>query len=50
LTPWSGSFRKYEDRHGSRIPVEGEVEWQLPEGSLPYWKGQLTEIQYDFGD
>ena len=50
LTPWFGSFRKYEDRHGIRIPVEGEVEWQLPEGSLPYWKGQITEIQYDFGD
>jgi len=50
LTPWTGSFRKYEDRHGIRLPLEGEVEWQLPEGSLPYWKGQITEIQYDFGD
>ncbi|MEA3463344.1 MAG: DUF6544 family protein [Bacteroidota bacterium] len=48
-TPWSGVFRKYEDRHGIRIPLEGEVEWHLPEGSLPYWKGQITEIQYDFG-
>jgi len=48
LTPWFGSFRKYEDRHGIRIPVEGEVEWQLPEGSLIYWKGRITEIQYGF--
>jgi len=48
LTPWAGYFRRYEERDGMRIPVEGNVEWQLPDGSLPYWKGRIVEIEYDF--
>ena len=31
-----------------RIPVEGDVEWQLQEGSFPYWKGHIVEVKYDF--
>lgn len=48
LTPWKGHFRNYEEREGMRIPVEGEVEWQLREGSFPYWKGRIVEVMYDF--
>ena len=29
------------------LPSQG-IEWQLPEGSLPYWKGRIFEIEYDF--
>jgi uncharacterized protein DUF6920 len=48
LTPWAGQFRNYEEREGMRIPVEGDVEWRLKEGSFPYWKGRIVEVRYDF--
>ncbi len=48
LTPWAGHFRRYEVRDGMRIPVEGEVEWRPSDGNIPYWKGQITEVDYEF--
>ncbi|MBT8763563.1 hypothetical protein KFV02_06410 [Desulfohalobiaceae bacterium Ax17] len=48
LTPWSGQYRRYEERNGIRIPLEGEVKWELSSGSFPYWKGELVEIEYVF--
>jgi hypothetical protein len=30
-TPWQGRFARYEERDGMKIPIEGEVEWLLPE-------------------
>ena len=46
--PWAGRFWNYEQRGGMMIPIEGEVEWQLPEGHKPYWRGCITEADYDF--
>lgn len=48
LTPWAGHFRNYEERNGIKIPVAGEVEWQLPGGNFPYWRGRVIEVEYDF--
>jgi len=48
LTPWAGRFRNYEERGGMLIPVEAEVEWRLRDGSFPYWKGRIVEVEYDF--
>jgi hypothetical protein len=48
LTPWAGHNRNYQTRDGMRIPVEGEVEWQLPGGRLPYCKLRLVGIEYEF--
>lgn len=45
-TPWHGRFWAYEVRDGMRIPLEGEVAWQLPSGPWPYWRGRITEIAY----
>lgn len=47
-TPWQGRFSTYADRHGMRIPLEGEVEWELPEGPFPYWRGTITDINYEW--
>jgi hypothetical protein len=47
-TPWEGRFTSYSDRGGMRIPTEGEVAWLLPDRRLPYWRGRLTQIVYDF--
>jgi hypothetical protein len=46
--PWQGRFWNYEVRDGMRIPIEGEVEWELPEGRRPYWRGRLTRADFVF--
>lgn len=46
-TPWAGRFRNHAVRNGVRIPLEGEVEWILPAGTLPYWRGRIVAIEYD---
>jgi hypothetical protein len=48
-TPWAGRFRNHAVRNGVRIPLEGEVEWILPTGTLPYWRGRILSIEYDVG-
>lgn len=48
LAAWSGEFWNFQERSGMLIPLEGKVEWQLPTGNLPYWKGHVTEVEYDF--
>ena len=47
-TPWQGRFWDYELTDGLRIPLEGEVAWELPNGLWPYWRGHVTEIAYEF--
>jgi hypothetical protein len=47
-TPWQGRWWNYEVRDGMRVPTEGEVEWQLPSGPLPYWRGKVTDMAYEF--
>lgn len=46
-TPWQGRFWDYEIRGGMRIPLEGEVAWELSDGLWPYWRGRIKEIVYD---
>ena len=46
--PWAGRFWDYQERNGLRIPMQGEVEWQMPEGRAPYWKGRIIEAEYSF--
>jgi hypothetical protein len=46
-TPWEGRFWGYERRHGVIIPTRGEVSWLLPEGPWPYWRGQITNIEFE---
>jgi hypothetical protein len=47
LAAWAGYFGNYEERNGMYIPIEGEVEWQLASGALPYWKGRIIEVEYE---
>ena len=46
--PWQGRFWNYAVRDGMRVPMEGEVAWMLPEGQLPYWRGSITALTYEF--
>jgi hypothetical protein len=45
--PWTGYFQNYEEKNGILIPLDGEVEWNLPEGDQSYWKGRIQKIEYN---
>jgi hypothetical protein len=45
-TPWQGRFTRYAPLGGLRIPLAGEVEWLLPEGAQPYWRGEIVRAEY----
>lgn len=47
-TPWRARMWNYVERDGMLIPLEGEVAWLLPQGQLPYWRGRITRIDYEF--
>lgn len=46
--PWCGRLWEYSVRNGMLIPLEGEVGWEYPEGIRLYFKGRITEIDYEF--
>jgi uncharacterized protein DUF6544 len=46
-TPWQGRFAQYEWRGGMCIPISGEVEWVLPNGPLPCWRGEIVDAVYE---
>jgi hypothetical protein len=46
--PWYGRFWNYSVCNGMLIPLEGEVGWEHPEGIRLYFKGRVTEINYEF--
>ena len=47
-TPWEGRLSHYELQDGMLIPLEGEVAWILPEGAKLYWRGRITQLNYEF--
>jgi hypothetical protein len=45
--PWAGYWRRYAERDGMRVPIEGEVAWIHPDvGEASYWRGQIETISY----
>lgn len=48
LTTWQGRFGDYRETHGMRIPFDALVAWQLQGESVPYFKGRIVEVIYDF--
>lgn len=47
-TPWEGRMWGYEWRGGMYVPMQAEVAWLLPEGPLPYWRGRISRLNYEF--
>jgi hypothetical protein len=45
-TPWEGRMFDYQRRGGLLVPIQGEVAWLTPEGRLPYWRGNITALEY----
>jgi hypothetical protein len=48
--PGQGRWFDYAVHDGLRIPLRGEVEWLLPEGPQPYWRGRLVEVAYELAE
>jgi hypothetical protein len=46
--PWSGRFWNYSVCNEMLIPLQGEVGWEYPDGIWLYYKGKVTEINYEF--
>lgn len=46
-TPWRARVWNYAERNGMRVPLEGEVSWQLAQGAAPYWRGRMTAVTYE---
>jgi hypothetical protein len=41
-TEWRGSYSDYREIGGYRIPMHGEVGWQLADGLFTYWRGDVV--------
>lgn len=48
LTPWVCHFADYERMDGMMVPRSGSVEWVLPQGTLPYWRGRIERARYRY--
>jgi len=48
LTPWVAHVGGYAPHDGMMVPTSGDVEWHLPTGALPYWRGRVVTARYDF--
>ena len=46
-TPWQGRFSDYQVRNGIMVPIRGEVEWLLPQGPAPYWRGTIGQLTFE---
>ncbi|TDA65871.1 MAG: hypothetical protein D9V47_12290 [Clostridia bacterium] len=47
LETWSGAASDHRGFGGIRIPAKAEVMWNLETGDFSYWKGEVTEIEYN---
>lgn len=46
LEDWYVACKEWQKLNGFRIPVTGEVTWQLKSGDFTYYKWNITEINY----
>jgi hypothetical protein len=47
LTPWSIQLGAYREASGIRIPTAFEVTWHLASGDFTWFRGRITEIEYN---
>ena len=50
LTAWVAHLADYSLRSGMQVPGSGDAEWTLSTGPLPYWRGRLVNVHYDFAN
>jgi hypothetical protein len=47
LRSWMGRWDDYREVHGFRIPMKVEASYTLASGEFTYFRGEVTEIEYD---
>lgn len=47
LTPWVARYGEHMQVDGMLVPMWGEVEWALPDGPQPYWRGRVVKAEYE---
>lgn len=47
LETWSGVVLAYREFGGVRIPNKVDVMWNLATGDFSYWRGEITDIEYN---
>ena len=47
LTPWSIQLDAYREVDGMCIPTVFEVTWHPASGDFTWFRGQITEIEYN---
>jgi hypothetical protein len=47
LREWSGQLSEYRPIAGMLIPARANVLWCLEAGDFQYFRGQVTEVEYD---
>jgi uncharacterized protein DUF6920 len=47
LELWSGQSNEYREVDGMRIPTTFEIIWHLASGDFCYFRGEITEIEYN---
>jgi len=47
-TPWEGRLSNYQRRNGLLFPLDGEVAWITAAGRLPYSRGSITELRFQY--
>jgi hypothetical protein len=48
LRPWIITCAEHEAQNGVRVPTVCEVAWQMPDRLMPYWRGRISHLQYEF--
>lgn len=46
--PWRARNLRHEERGGMQVPADSVVEWELPDGRFPYWRGRPVEIELEY--
>ena len=47
LERWSAQCKEYQEVSGMLIPTRVEVTWNLESGDFSYFRGEITEIEYN---
>jgi len=46
-TPWHCTLSHWQWQRGMRIPMQGEVAWELVSGPAVYWRGRVSDATYE---
>ncbi len=47
LETWSNPITKFQVWGGMNLPVQGQVIWKLAGGDFPYFKWEVTQVEYN---